>query len=1072
MNARKLLTSAVKPFCIMGGLLILYALAGFFLLPWVLQARMPELIEQSTGRTATINKVRFDPFSFRLDLEGFSILEPDGGPFAAFDRFYVDLNVFRSMTHGALTLDALLLEKPVLRLARLKNGRFNFDDLVKSEAEPAGERSAIFPVVIEALSLAEGHVIWEDARFGKPVVEEIKAIHFKVDQLSTLSSELFPLHFSCALESGGQLDWEGSVSVQPFSSTGRVKLDRLRFDRIRELALPEAVNFDIQGVESLDLDYKVDYSAKGIDLDIKKSRLEIRDFGYLENIEGGIQFKSSGITNEAAYKISLAGNQWRLAAENARLELKDIHLYGPGNGKASLEIPYMAVTANYQADNADDRVNLGIAGDKIDVRGLKLIETGQKDALAEIKTFNLNSIGFDLVKQELSIASVQSEEGRFKAWLNPEGQINYLKFLPETPKDQGGSKSSQSSEAGSPAAAPWNISLDRVALNKYAVAFEDRTLKQPVTIHAKPVDIQLGRFSNKAGASMPLEFSAGINESGSIRLDGDLVVNPFSARLNVAIQNIELERFQPYVDQFARLDIIHGQWNADGNLSIALPAKEGLDLKFKGNTGITGLLTRDQILHRDFVKWKKLTLQAIDADVAANRYTAKLLLINDPYARVVIAKDKTINVNDVLTTGQARPARKETADKRGSKDAGRPYFRLDKIQVVNGSSDFADLSLILPFAAQIESLNGGAAGISSERKSSVKVSLKGNAYDLAPVAIDGDVSPYLGEYNVEMNFLGMPMPLVSPYMVQFAGYKVEKGKLTLGLKYQVAKGQLTASNNIVIDQFELGEKVENPNAVSVPLELAVALLKDSRGKIKLDVPITGSLEDPKFSLGKIITDALLNTLSKIVTSPFNAIASLIGSEDNPDAVSFAAGSAELDKQQVQKLYGIASALKERPILTIDIKGAAYEEQDWPAMRQAALYDQLKKMKADEINKKSGVKTLAEYVKLSEDDYKRLLAQLFIDKFPLLADRSLFGTPRLKDPNGGDFYDVARQKLAEIIKPNPHRLKRLAARRAQAIAKYLVQQGGIPNERVYILDAVVDPERDDQEIVSFLSLKTG
>ena len=112
------------------------------------------------------------------------------------------------------------------------------------------------------------------------------------------------------------------------------------------------------------------------------------------------------------------------------------------------------------------------------------------------------------------------------------------------------------------------------------------------------------------------------------------------------------------------------------------------------------------------------------------------------------------------------------------------------------------------------------------------------------------------------------MPLVSPYMVQFAGYKVEKGKLTLGLKYNVVNRKLTASNSIFIDQFELGEKVENPNAVSLPLKLAVALLKDSSGKIKIDVPITGSLDDPKFSVGAIVADALMNVISKVVTSPF------------------------------------------------------------------------------------------------------------------------------------------------------------------------------------------------------------
>jgi outer membrane protein OmpA-like peptidoglycan-associated protein len=316
------------------------------------------------------------------------------------------------------------------------------------------------------------------------------------------------------------------------------------------------------------------------------------------------------------------------------------------------------------------------------------------------------------------------------------------------------------------------------------------------------------------------------------------------------------------------------------------------------------------------------------------------------------------------------------------------------------------------------------------------------------------------------------MPLISPYMVQFAGYKVEKGKLTLGLKYKVVNNQLTASNSILIDQLTLGEKVENPNAVSLPLELAIALLKDSNGKIKIDVPITGSLEDPKFSIGTIIVNALMNAISKVVTSPFRALASLIGSKEDLSTINFAAGKAVLDAHQREKLDGLSKALKERSILNLDIKGAAFQEQDWPALREAALYDQLKKLKAAEINKQGDTKIREEYVELSNEEYKRLLAEMFIEKFPTMAERSFLGTPQLVNPDAGDFYEVAKQKLSEIIKPEPQRLKDLASERAQAIAKYVVQQGGVQSERVYILDTVIDPKRDNIEIASTLSLKAN
>jgi hypothetical protein len=294
----------------------------------------------------------------------------------------------------------------------------------------------------------------------------------------------------------------------------------------------------------------------------------------------------------------------------------------------------------------------------------------------------------------------------------------------------------------------------------------------------------------------------------------------------------------------------------------------------------------------------------------------------------------------------------------------------------------------------------------------------------------------------------------------------------LGLKYTVVNRKLTASNSIFIDQFELGEKVENPNAVSLPLKLAVALLKDSNGKIKMNVPISGSLDDPEFSIGAIVTDALMNVISKIVTSPFRALGSLIGSKKDMSAISFAAGNSALNKQQQEKLAVLAKALKERPILNLDIKGAAFEEQDWPIIREEALYEQLKKRRAAEINKTAEKKIRVEYIELSEDDYKRLLADMFIEKFPLLAEKSFLGTPKLMNPEAGDFYEVAKQKLFTIIKAEEGRLKHLASDRAQTIADYIVMKGGVPRERVFILDTVIDPKRDNKEIVSTLSLNAN
>jgi len=1205
MEIRRIISKTKKPFMVIGSLLIIYVVTGIFILPAILKSKIPEIIQQETGRKALISKVRVQPFPFAVSLTGFQIKEHNGKPFAAFDVFYMKMGLFKSIRQLALVFDKVSIKKPFIHIAKQKNGTLNFQDMFKAKADDKKrEDGNPFPVNIEKLSLSEGKMVWEDASFSKPVIEDINPINLDIENFTTHADKQARLGLSLALKSGGHLDWKGEASIIPLSSEGHIKFDNVRLETISALALPDKMPFNLRGYELLSADYKASYTKNGLKFVINKGGVEIHDFQFLEKGRGkalikmpvfavkGIDFNfekqailiesvsakdadfqawlnAQGVINyQALFPESKAGNNnahktaantakskeapWKIKVNSIALNnvgavfedqtmknpvvmnLKPINfkltnysnepaaiapfqldiglnktgsiklagdtVLQPFSAKADIDFKNI-VLENFQAyvnkfarlDVLDGKLNIsgnvivatpeenkldlkfkGNTGvENLIIRDQLLKEKGKEKILAKIAVFTLQGIDFNLANQELAFDTISANNADFEAWLNPEGIINYQTLFPTTQVEEVNANKTVANTIDpntiEPKESPWKIKVNNLALTNFGLNFEDQTQKKPVVMNLKPINLKLANYSNKNGAKLPVQLSIGMNKTGLIALKGNTVIDPLSANLDLDVKNIDLEKFQPYFDKFVRLDVVDGTLNIDGKVSLARQKQDKLDVKFKGNTGIASLLTRDQILHKDLVKWNNLTFKNCAIDLLANRYTAAALVIDKPYARVTIRKDKTVNFNDIVIGDKAKPeVRTKTAQKKPI-DSDKPYFKLGKIQVRDGSSDFSDLSLILPFAAPIKSLDGGASGVSSEKKSIVTVALKGNAYDLSPVDIKGEISPYLGDYNVEINFDGLPMPLVSPYMVQFAGYKVEKGKMTLGLKYNVVNKKLTASNSIFIDQFELGEKVENPNAVSLPLELAVALLKDSSGKIKMDVPITGSLDDPKFSVGSIVIDALMNVISKVVTSPFRALGSLIGSEKDMSTISFAAGNSSLNKEQQEKLNVLSKALKERSALNLDIKGAAFQEQDWPIIREDALYEQLKKRRAIEINKDSDKKIREEYVELSEDDYKRLLADMFIEKFPLLAEKSFLGTPKLMNPQAGDFYEIAKQKLFTIIKPEQERLKELASARAQAISNYVVQKGGVPRERVFVLDTVIDPERENKDIVCSLSL---
>jgi len=370
----------------------------------------------------------------------------------------------------------------------------------------------------------------------------------------------------------------------------------------------------------------------------------------------------------------------------------------------------------------------------------------------------------------------------------------------------------------------------------------------------------------------------------------------------------------------------------------------------------------------------------------------------------------------------------------------------------------------------MNNLNGVLSGISSQPVATAELSLQGKVYNLASVGIAGNYQMDSGDSAIELNFKDMPLPLVTPYMAQFAGYKIERGQMSLDLKYTIDQGKLNAQNNLFIDQFTLGERVENPDAVSLPLNLAIALLKDSKGQINIDLPITGSLDDPEFSVGSLVMRALGNLIRNIATSPFRAIASMFDAEQDLSAITFEPGSTKIAETEKAKLDALAKALKDRLALRLEIKGAAFEALDWPALRSEALNDQLKSMRAKEL-RAEGRRIRAEYVTLSEDEEQRLLAQLFIEKFPMLADYTLFGRPRLKNPEQGDFYEIARKTLEAALEPDQQRLNDLAVRRAGAIQNYLIAEGGIPGNRIFLLATELNPVRKEPGITATLSLGT-
>ena len=973
--------SLKKPAIIISCLLLLYAVVGFFIIPAVLKAKLPEIIQEQTGRSASIEQIKFNPFSLELSLQGFAMKEQDKQlDFVTFKEFYVNTEAVSSLFELALVFDEVRLSNPYARIEKRKNNSFNFSDLSeekkqeKPKEEPGGE---MFPLKINKVRLVEGHVLWRDAHFDEPVKEPFEPISLTLDGFSTIVDENSNLDFTLDLGSGGHLEWNGKLSVNPLVSNGHLRLADIQSHSLWKLLIQDKVGFVV---------------------------------------------KQGGNTVEANYNFSFI----------------------------------------------DDNLILEVNDAKLDINNFKIAEKGQEKAVIDIPAFSVQGINFKLAEQLVHIASVTTQDAKLLAWLNPDGTINYQSLFATVQAEKSNSPKQQKPEVKGQEK-PWKVKVDAINIKNYDLQFEDRTTKKPVQISLHPIDFTLNDFNIQPGSSLPFQLNVRVNQTGELQLKGTTILEPFSTTVDLKVDDIGLKTFQPYVEPFARLNIIDGKFFADGNVIVALPKDGNLQLKYSGNSSISSLHTRDTILSKDFVKWRDLNLSNIDFDLEPMRLTIANVLLDRPYARVTVKKDKTTNFNDIFVAQQSSgedPKTKKT-QKKATKKAS-PYYQISKFNIRRGTSDFADYSIILPFVAKMNDLHGAVSGISSAKKSTTHVTLKGKAFDLSPVEIKGKYNPDFSNLDISMRFTGMPLPFASPYSAEFAGHKIEKGKLSIDLDYKVTNRKLEAQNKLVIDQLTLGETVDSPDAVSLPLGLAIALLKDADGVINIDLPVAGSLDDPEFSVWGLLWDAFVNLITKIVASPFQALGSLAEGDADYSAVSFASGIADLDEQEIKKLDELAKALTDRPNLKLEVKGVSFTEQDWPGMQEQALLDQLKEIKQQELAA-DGEKIKVEDIKLSKDEYNSLLADLFIKSFPELGEKSLLGTPKLINKEDQDFYQVAKNKMASIIEPDKQELEVLASTRARNIARHLVQASGVDIAQVFVLDSIVEQSAENEQIASQLSL---
>lgn len=598
---------------------------------------------------------------------------------------------------------------------------------------------------------------------------------------------------------------------------------------------------------------------------------------------------------------------------------------------------------------------------------------------------------------------------------------------------------------------PIRWKLGRLAISGFDAAFTDNTREESPRFALGRIKVDASSMSGPVFGEFPFSVSAVYGGQGELSAKGRLLPTPLKLKADLVVKRLPLLDFEPYLPEGVNVLLLDGK--LDSRLALEINRQRGgLIGTFRGDGGVRDFHVLDAEEEEDLLKWESLQLDSISGTLSPFTLAMGGVSLNNYYARVIIDKGGRINLQDLYTPPARQAVPAATAPQAavppppagGSAPPARA-IRIDSITLQNGELHFSDHHLNRDFATTMLNLGGRITGLSSETSVLADIDLRGNLENQSPLTIVGKINPLRGDLFLDMaiNFSDIELSPMTPYSGTYLGYAIDKGKLSLALKYKVDQKRLSAENSVFLDQFTFGDRIESQKATSLPVRLAVALLKDRKGEIHLNLPLSGRTDDPKFSVWGVIGQMLKNLLVKAATSPFALLQSAFGGGEDFSTVTFAPGTSHLPPAEETKLRSLAKVLTDRPGIKLEVAGFADRERDPEGFRQELL---LKKMKSEKFlavvkEKRESAGLSAEAMEIPPAEQSRWLKAVYEkEKFP--RPRTIIGTLK-------SLPDAEMRKLilANTV-VGEQQLRQLARERAMVVTNFLTREGKLPQERLF------------------------
>lgn len=695
------------------------------------------------------------------------------------------------------------------------------------------------------------------------------------------------------------------------------------------------------------------------------------------------------LATEAAEKLSGSGtfslDPLRSSGEVllAALTLPKYLPYAEDAFRGRLTAGQLEVRVPYQLALAPDQLHAGVSNLTVRLTGLELQTPDPAETVLKVGSFTLDRVTAGLPEQRAEVGQVRSQDAMLLVRRKPDGSLNWFDLLPA------GAPPGMAAEAkGASPAPPWDIAVGELALENYAIAIEDQQPAKPASFALDQLALSVQGFRTVSNPPVNLRLGLRFNESGSLEVQGTAQLDPPAGEFALGLTNIDLRSLQSYVEEHVRLGIVSGAFATTSKVRFETDTPGALQLTFAGDVQITNFATTDLVAFKDLVRWDELAFTGIDFGLEPSRLKLATILWRGLAAQILRGPDGQLNLLSLsaapapASEPSAEPSTPTPVPPATEAAVSKFPIQIDTFQLENASFAFTDQSLEPAVQVGLHELTGTVKGLSSALNTTAEVDLAGKIDEQAPFAVKGRINPLAAERFVDLEITNRSTQLTAftPYTEKYLGHPLNKGRLTLGLHYQVQGDQLQAANRFLIDGLMLGPRNQSPEATSLPVKLGVALLKDRNGLIDLDVPIAGQLNDPEFRIGSAVVKVIANLIVKTALSPFSLLGKLAGGGEELSFLDFEPGTTNLVEGELPKLDKLAKALTERPAVNLEIEGAVDRTRDRDALALAKLEAQLRTRYLQEFAARGRPAPPLESLKLEPEEAQRLLRAEFVERF--------------------------------------------------------------------------------------------